>query len=144
MLDRRRKFLRFNFAVDVEFNASGVAFSGMTNNVSRDGISFILQSCSVNAGSPLQFQMQNPNQREDTIEACGDITWKRQMGDEWHLGLRFKFINKADKSDILDVAYDNWLSGSRQITSTDSTQSSFKKSIAVNSFKKQSNADTDM
>ena len=103
MLDRRRKFLRFNFAVDVEFNASGVAFSGMTENVSRDGISFILQSCSVDAGSALQFQMQNPHQREDTIEACGDITWKRQVGDEWHLGLRFKFINKVDKSDILDV-----------------------------------------
>jgi hypothetical protein len=132
MLDRRRKFLRFNFAADVEFNASGVAFSGMTKNVSRDGISFILQSCSVDAGSPLQFQMQNP-QREDTIEACGDIAWKRQMGDEWHLGLRFKFINKVDKSDILDVAYDNWLSDSRQSTSTNSTQSSFKKSIAVNS-----------
>ena len=110
MLDRRRKFLRFNFAVDVEFNASGVVFSGMTKNVSRDGISFILQSCSVDAGSPLQFQMQNP-QSEDTIEACGDITWKRQRGNEWHLGLRFQFINKGDKSDILDVAYDNWLSG---------------------------------
>jgi len=132
MLDRRRKFLRFNFAADVEFNASGVAFSGMTKNVSRDGISFILQSCSVDAGSPLQFQMQNP-QRENTIEACGDIAWKRQMGDEWHLGLRFKFINKVDKSDILDVAYDNWLSDSRQSTSTDSTQSSCKKPIAVNS-----------
>jgi len=104
MLDRRRKFLRFNFAADVEFNASGVAFSGMTKNVSRDGISFILQSCSVDAGSPLQFQMQNPQR-------------------EWHLGLRFKFINKVDKSDILDVAYDNWLSDSRQSTSTDSTQS---------------------
>ena len=113
MLDRRRKFLRFNFAVDVEFNASGVVFSGMTKNVSRDGISFILQSCSVDAGSPLQFQMQNP-QREDTIEACGDIAWKRQMGDECHLGLRFKDINKVDKSEILDVAYDNWLSGIRK------------------------------
>jgi hypothetical protein len=132
MLDRRRKFLRFNFAADVEFNASGVAFSGMTKNVSRDGISFILQSCSVDAGSPLQFQMQNP-QREDTIEACGDIAWKRQVGNDWHLGLRFKFINKVDKSDILDVAYDNWLSDSRQSTSTDSTQASCKKPIAVNS-----------
>ena len=44
------------------------------------------------------------------------------MGDEWHLGLRYKFINKVDKSDILDVAYDNWLSGSRQITITRSAQ----------------------
>ncbi len=50
--------------------------------------------------------MQNPHQREDTIEACGDIAWKRQVGDEWYLGLRLKFINKVDKSDILDVAYD--------------------------------------
>ena len=113
MLDNKRKFPRFNFAVDVKFNASGVAFSGMTNNVSRDGISFILQSCSVDAGSLLQFQMQNP-QREDTIEACGDIAWKRQMGDECHLGLRFKDINKVDKSEILNVAYDNWLSGIRK------------------------------
>ena len=58
--------------------------------------------------------MQNPYQREDTIEGCGDITWKRQMGDKWHLGLCFKFINKVDKSDILDVAYDNWLSAIRK------------------------------
>ena len=110
MLDNKRKFPRLNFTADVEFNASGVAFSGMTKNVSRDGISFISQSCSADAGSPLQFQMQNP-QREDTIEAYGDITWKRKMDDGWHLGLRFQFINKVDKSDILDVAYDNWLSG---------------------------------
>ncbi len=121
MLDNKRKFLRFNFAEDVEFNASGVAFSGKTKNVSRDGISFILQSCSVDAGTPLQFQMQNPHQREDTIEACGDIAWKRQVGDEWYLGLRLKFINKADKSDILDVAYDNWLSGSLQSPPQDQT-----------------------
>ena len=118
MLDNKRKFPRFNFTADVEFNASGVAFSGMTINVSRDGISFISQSCRADAGSPLQFQMQNP-QREDTIEAYGDIAWKRKMDDEWHLGLRFQFINKVDKSDILDVAYDNWLSGmlkSKQVT----------------------------
>jgi hypothetical protein len=113
LLDNRRKFPRFNFAVDVEFNASGVPFSGITKNVSRDGISFILQSCIVDSGSPLQFQMQNP-QRDDTIGAFGNITWKRQMGDEWLLGLRFQFINKVDKSDILDVAYDNWLSGMRK------------------------------
>ena len=104
MLDNKRKFPRFNFTADVEFNASGVAFSGMTINVSRDGISFISENCSADAGSPLQFQMQNP-QREDTIEAYGDITWKRKIDNEWHLGLRFQFINKVDKSDILDVAY---------------------------------------
>ena len=104
MLDNKRKFPRSNFAVDVELNASGVVFSGMTNNVSRDGISFILQSCSVDAGKPLQFQMQDP-QGESTIEVCGDIAWKRQIGDECHLGLHFKFINKVDKFDILDVAY---------------------------------------
>ncbi len=114
MLDNKRKFPRLNFAVDVEFRANGDSFSGMTKNVSRDGISFILQSCSADAGSPLQFQMQNPHQREDTIEACGDIAWEKQIGDEWHLGLRYKFINKVDKSDILDVAYDNWLSGIRK------------------------------
>ena len=89
MLDRRRKFPRFNFAVDVEFNASGVVFSGMTNNVSRDGISFILQSCSFDVGTPLQFQIQDP-QGESTIEACGDIAWKRQIGNECHLGLSFQ------------------------------------------------------
>ena len=114
MLDNKRKFPRLNFMADVEFNASGVAFSGITKNVSRDGISFILQSCIVDAGSPLQFQMQNP-QRDDTIGAFGNITWKRKMDDEWLLGLCFKFINKVDKSDILDVVYDNWLIGMRKL-----------------------------
>jgi hypothetical protein len=85
----------------------------MTKDVSREGISFISQSCSVDVGTPLQFQMQNP-QGEATIEAYGDIAWKRQMGDECRLGLRFKDINKVDKSDILDVAYDNWLSSIRK------------------------------
>ena len=99
MLDNKRKFPRSNFSVDVELNASGVVFSGMTNNVSRDGISFILQSCRVDVGSPLQFQIQNL-QKESTIEACGDIAWKRQMDDECHLGLRFKDIYKVDKSDL--------------------------------------------
>ena len=113
MLDRRRKFLRFDFEVDVEFNASGVAFSGMTKNVSRDGIRFISQSCSVDVDTPLQFQMQNP-QGQATIEACGDITWKRQMGDGCHLGLRFKDINTVAKCEILDVAYDNLLSDIRK------------------------------
>ncbi len=113
MLDSRRKFHRFNFAVDVKFGSSGDSFSGVTKNISRDGISFILQSCSFDVGTPLQFQMQNP-QKETTIEACADIAWKKQKGDECHLGLRFKDINKNDKSDLLDVAYDNWLSGMRK------------------------------
>jgi hypothetical protein len=104
MLDNKRRFPRSNFVEDVEFNASGVQFSGITKDVSREGISFISQSCNVHVGTPLQFQMQDP-QEESTIEACGDIAWKRQIGDECHLGLRFKFINKVDKSDILDVAY---------------------------------------
>jgi len=132
MLENKRKFPRFNFMADVEFNASGVAFSGMTNNVSSDGMSFISQSCNVHVGTPLQFQIKDP-QEESTIEACGNIAWKRQIGDECHLGLRFKFINKVDKSDIFDLAYDNRLSDNRQSTRTDSTQSSYEKSIAVNS-----------
>ena len=104
MLDKKRRFPRSNFVEDVQFNASGVQFSGITKDVSREGISFISQSCNVHVGTPLQFQMQDP-QEESTIEACGDIAWKRQIGDECHLGLHFKFINKVDKFDILDVAY---------------------------------------
>ena len=113
MLDSRRKFPRFNFAVDVEFKSSGDSFSGMTKNVSLHGISFISQSCSVDVGSPLQFKIQNP-QSKSTIEACGAIAWKRQMGDECHFGLLFKDINTLDKCEILEVAYDNFLSGMRK------------------------------
>ena len=126
MFNKKRK-PRFNFAIDVEFSANSDLFSGMTKNISRNGLCFISQSCSVDVGTPLQFQMQN-SKGEDAIEACGDIAWKRQMGDEWQLGFRFKDIikinkpdilgikdiNKTDKSDILDVAYDNWLSGMRK------------------------------
>ena len=76
----------------------------MTKNVSRDGISFISQSCSVDVGSPLQFQIQDP-QRKSTIEACGAIAWKRQMGEECHFGILFKDINAVDKCEILELAY---------------------------------------
>ena len=112
MFNKKRK-PRFNFAIDVEFSANSDLFSGMTKNISRNGLCFISQSCSVDVGTPLQFQIQDP-QGESTIEACGDIAWKRQLGDECHLGLLFKNINKVDKSDILDVAYDNWLNGMRK------------------------------
>ena len=115
--DRKRKFNRFNFSVDVECWANDDLFSGMTKNVSRNGISFISKSCSVEVGSPLQFQIQHPK-KEDTIEAYGDIAWKRQVGNEWHLGLRFKDINKMDKSAILDVAYDNWINIIRKSPNT--------------------------
>ena len=122
MLDNRRK-PRFNFAIDVEFRANGDLFSGMTKNISHNGLCFISQSCSADVGTPLQFKMQY-SKGGDAIKAHGDIAWKRQMGDECHLGLRFKDIIKIDKSDvlgtkdiksdILDVAYDNWLSGMRK------------------------------
>jgi hypothetical protein len=121
ILDRKRKFNRFNLAVDVEFRANGDSFSGMTKNVSRNGISFISQSCSADVGSPLQFQMRHPK-RESTIEACGDIAWKKQMGDKCHLGLRFKDINNFDKSEILDAAYDSWISDIRKPPITKSAQ----------------------
>ena len=81
MLERRRKFPRVNFAVDVQFRANGDSFSGMTKNFSRDGISFISQTCTVDIGTPFQFQMQSP-QKEATVEACADIAWKKKMGDE--------------------------------------------------------------
>ena len=113
MLDNKRKFPRFDFSVDVEFRANGDSFSGMTKNVSLYGISFISQSCSVDVGSPLQFQIQNP-QKKSTIEACGAIAWKRQMGDECHFGLLFQDMNAVDKCEILEVAYDNFLSDSRK------------------------------
>ena len=93
----------------------------MTKNVSRNGISFISQSCSADVGSPLQFQMRHPK-RESTIEAWGDIAWKKQMGDKCHLGLRFKDINNFDKSEILDAAYDNWISDIRKPPNTKSAQ----------------------
>ena len=93
MFDKKRKPRfrkpRFNFAVDVEFWAEDVLFSGMTKNISRNGLCFISQSCSVDVGTPLQFQIQDP-QEESTIEACGDIVWKRQIGNECHLGLSFQ------------------------------------------------------
>ena len=104
MLERRRKFPRFNFAVDVEFRANGDSFSGMTKNVSRDGISFISQGCSVDVGTPLQFQIKNP-QEDATIEACADIAWGKKMGDECHFGILFKDINTIDKCEILELAY---------------------------------------
>jgi hypothetical protein len=113
MFDKKRKPRfrkpRFNFEIDVEFRANGDLFSGMTKDISRNGLCFISQSCSVDVGTPLKFQMQN-SKGEDAIEAYGNIAWKRQMGDECHLGLHFKDINKIDKSDILDITYDKWLS----------------------------------
>jgi len=113
MFESRRKFLRFGFVSDVEFQSNGSSFTCRTKNVSRDGISFVSQACNLNVGTPLQFQMQHP-QMKTKIKALADIAWKKQVGDECHLGLHFNDINKTDKSDILDLAYDNWLEAIRK------------------------------
>ena len=121
MSNTKRKFNRFNFSVDVECWANDDLFSGMTKDVSRNGMSLVSQSCSVEVGSLLQFQMQHPRS-EATIEANGEIAWKRRKGNEWHLGLRFKDINKVNKAEILDAAYDSWINFIRKPTTIRSAQ----------------------
>lgn len=108
----RRKFIRFDIPLDVEFKSSintDSCSKGMTVNFSRSGLCFETKELDYNLNDLMELKVKMP-EKDDYISITGDLAWKEKIDDSKYLaGVIFREIDSEAKSHILDHAYDAWL-----------------------------------
>jgi len=111
MFDDRRKFIRFDIPLSVEFKPSQelpVYLKGTTKNFSREGLGVVSENFVFEPNTTLELRLKLPT-KEAYISILGNVIWKRQINDKWQAGLKFREIDKAAKGEILECAYNKWL-----------------------------------
>lgn len=109
MFDVRRKFKRFELPLDVGFRTVGDNSDycpGITKNLCREGISLVSDNFSFSENSLLELKIKNVI---EAVTLSCHVVWKKQVGDKWHAGLKFKDIDKSVKYELLSRAYDRWI-----------------------------------
>jgi c-di-GMP-binding flagellar brake protein YcgR len=108
----RRKFIRFDIPLDVEFKPSIDTDSyskGTTVNFSRSGLCFETKKLNYNLNDLMELKVKMPK-NDDYISITGDLAWKQKIDDSKYMaGLIFREIDNEAKNHILDHAYDAWL-----------------------------------
>jgi hypothetical protein len=109
LLNRRRKFKRFDSNLFIEFRPlEGVAsyFLGMTKNISCEGFNFTIQKYALEHGQRLEFKLNQP--RSNTIISfLGDVIWQEQKGSKYSAGVKFCDVKKKNKKILLKVIADS-------------------------------------
>lgn len=117
MYTDRRKFMRFDIPLDIEFKPSIDSASpskGTTVNFSRSGLCFETNEHDCSMSDLVELKVKMPK-NDDYISVIGDLAWKEQLDDSRCLvGISFREIDSEAKSLILDHAYDAWLLNFRQ------------------------------
>lgn len=111
MFNDRRKYMRFDISLDVEYMISDNQSNcrkGVTSNFSRQGLGLVSNDYDFVSNASLELKVKHPT-KDNLISAVADIVWKTKIGDSWHAGLQIREIDKAAKMDILDIAYDKWV-----------------------------------
>ena len=111
MMHERRKFIRFNVPLDVEFRPledTADYSPGTTTNFSREGFCFETLDPHLKLNQILELNIKHPF-NQSFVPAQGEIVWMEQAKDKRYAGVLLKEIDKAAKSEILDYAYDIWL-----------------------------------
>jgi len=114
-LSERRKFIRFNIPLNMEFSSANKPdsySSGTTINFSREGFCFATKNTDLSLLDMLDMKIKHP-QTEEFIEAHGQIVWKTSANDQILAGIKLNEIDKGAKATILDHAYNIWLDNSR-------------------------------
>jgi len=102
MGEEKRKYLRFECLVPVEFiRVEGQEVDerrreACLDEISREGIRLVMD-----------VDLNFPPGRL-TSKVLGEVMWVRPKGDRYELGIRIKRMDTAIKSEIMDLAYDQW------------------------------------
>ena len=107
----RRRFRRFDVALDVEYKVShseDTRLSGKTINFSRTGLCFESDCFDPCLRDNMELKVKMPS-TDEFASVTGNIAWKEQVHDKCYVGLEFMEIDREYKADILDYAYDTWL-----------------------------------
>lgn len=100
----RRKFIRFNIPLDVEFKKleEGARFcSGRTLNFSRAGMCLQTQDTAPELGDAVELSVKLPD-KDIYVHALGDIVWIEQYDEQCLVGLKLVAMNQEAKFDILN------------------------------------------
>ncbi len=111
MMHERRKFIRFNVPLDLEFRQLENTvdyYPGKTTNFSREGFCFETTDPQIRLNQILEVNIKHPL-NQSVVPAQGEIVWLEQAKDKRYAGVLLTEIDKAVKSEILDYAYDIWL-----------------------------------
>lgn len=106
----RRKYMRFEVAVDIEYMVpgNGIPIEGIavTKDLSREGMKVVLNRRLV-AGTELEIKLRLPGDAAP-IYAKGDIVWIDKT-DEPSAGIKFIQMSPFDRNRILEHVYREWV-----------------------------------
>jgi c-di-GMP-binding flagellar brake protein YcgR len=115
----RRRFRRFDIALEVAVITSkyiGELFAGRTINFSRSGLCFESSDIAPVLNDPVELKVKLPDQ-DNFATVTGNVAWKKQLDNKCLIGVEFREIDREDKIQILDFAYDSWVEKNKEITS---------------------------
>jgi len=112
-MSEKRKFMRFEVAIEVEYmvpgNGAPLEGISITKNLSREGMQTNLNSKLV-PGTELEIKLRIPEDPAP-VYAKGDIAWidKAEAKTESSAGIKFTQMSPFDRNRVLDHVYRQWV-----------------------------------
>ncbi len=111
-MSERRKYLRFNAPLDVEYKTlalNPIFGKALVKDLSREGIRFGLKQ-NVSVGTPVQIALSVPGDNLPVF-ASGKIAW----ADGLDAGIKLTKISRSDRTRVLEYVYKEWLKTARRV-----------------------------
>ena len=105
-MSERRKYLRFNTPLDVEYKTlvlNPIFGKALVKDLSREGLCFGIKQ-SVPVGTPVQIALNVPGDNLPVF-ATGKIAW----ADGLDAGIKLTKISQADRARMFEYVYGEWL-----------------------------------
>ena len=105
-MSERRKHIRFNTPLDIEYRAltqNPIFGKTLAKDLSREGVRLGLKY-PVPVGTTVELQMSVPGDNLPVF-ASGKITW----ADGLEAGVKLTKISRADRARMLEYVYHEWL-----------------------------------
>jgi c-di-GMP-binding flagellar brake protein YcgR len=112
-MSEKRKFMRFDVSIEVEYMVpgNGVPVEGIsvTRNLSREGMQISVSSKLV-PGTELEIKLRIPEDAAP-VYTKGDLVWveKAEVRTESNAGVKFTQMSPFDRNRILDHVYKEWV-----------------------------------
>jgi c-di-GMP-binding flagellar brake protein YcgR len=105
----RRKFLRFETALNALCDIFGSKTRTKVKNISKEG-ALILLDKPLEEGSELKLSMDVPGDNVPVFASC-KVAWQKNYNDrsEYETGVRFTSLGSADRGRLLEYIYLEWL-----------------------------------
>jgi c-di-GMP-binding flagellar brake protein YcgR len=108
VLEEKRKYLRLNNALEIEFAApdSDKRYTATTKDISAVGIKFSTPQ-RLSEGSSLDITMKLPNS-QSAVHASGRVAWLKKGPDDkaFDVGIEFLVIEEDNKNTFLKYLCD--------------------------------------